>query len=89
LGYDRKPGKPLQVPGVHFRAIFSTFQGHRIYASRKVAEKIEVQTRYAAELYNMDVRQDQRVTGFHMETIQSSFTSKSVSGYSRDTKSLS
>jgi len=25
-----------------------------------VAEKIEVQTRYAAELYNVDVRQDQR-----------------------------
>jgi hypothetical protein len=29
--------------------------GHRIYASRKVAEKIEKQTRYAAELYNVDV----------------------------------
>jgi DNA polymerase I len=25
-----------------------------------VAEKIEIQTRYAAELYNVDVRQDQR-----------------------------
>ena len=35
-------------------------EGHRIYASRKVAEKIEKQTRYAAVLYNMDVRQDQR-----------------------------
>jgi DNA polymerase I len=43
-----------------FRTIFGTFQGHRIYASRKVAEKIEIQTRYAAELYNVDVRQDQR-----------------------------
>ena len=33
----------------------------RIYASRKVAEKIEIQTRYSAELfYNVDVRQDQR-----------------------------
>jgi len=31
-----------------------------IIASRKVAEKIEIQTRYAAELYNVDVRQDQR-----------------------------
>ena len=40
--------------------IFGTFEGHRIYASRKVAEKIEIQTRYAAELYNVDVRQDQR-----------------------------
>jgi DNA polymerase I len=28
--------------------------------ARKVAEKIEVQTRYGVELYNVDVRQDQR-----------------------------
>ncbi len=43
-----------------FRTIFGTLQGHKIYANRKVAEKIELQTRYAAELYNVDVRQDQR-----------------------------
>ena len=43
-----------------FRTIFGTLQGYRIFASRKVAEKIEIQTRYAAELYNVDVRQDQR-----------------------------
>jgi len=43
-----------------FNSIFGTFEGHRIYASRKVAEKIEIQTRYAAELFNVDVRQDQR-----------------------------
>jgi len=43
--------------------IFGTFQGHRIFASGKVAEKIEVQTHYAAELYNVDVRQDQRYPG--------------------------
>jgi hypothetical protein len=35
-------------------------QGHRIFASRKVAEKIEKQTSYVAELYNVDVRQDRR-----------------------------
>ena len=29
-----------------FRTIFGIFQGHRIYASRKVAEKIEIQTRH-------------------------------------------
>jgi hypothetical protein len=40
--------------------IFGTFQGHRIFASRKAAEKIEIQTRYAAKLYKVDVRQDQR-----------------------------
>jgi DNA polymerase I len=43
-----------------FNTIFGSFQGYRIYASRKVAEKIEIQTHYAAELYNVDVRQDQR-----------------------------
>jgi DNA polymerase, archaea type len=43
-----------------FRTIFGTFQGHRIYAGRRVAEKIEIQTRHQAELYNVDVRQDQR-----------------------------
>jgi len=48
-----------------FRTIFGVLQGHRIYASRKVAEKIEVQTRYAAELYNVDVRQDQRYMAEH------------------------
>ncbi|MCX6677425.1 MAG: type B DNA-directed DNA polymerase [Methanothrix sp.] len=43
-----------------FRTIFGIFQGHRIYAGRKVAEKIEIQTRHQAEFYNVDVRQDQR-----------------------------
>ncbi len=43
-----------------FRTIFGAFQGHKIYASRKVAEKIEIQTRHQAELYNVDVRQDLR-----------------------------
>jgi DNA polymerase, archaea type len=42
-----------------FRTIFGTSQGHRIYAGSKVAEKIEIQTRHMAELYNVDVRQDQ------------------------------
>jgi DNA polymerase, archaea type len=48
-----------------FRTIFGTFQGHRIYAGRKVAEKIEIQTRHQAELYNVDVRQDQRYLAEH------------------------
>ncbi|MHB8118128.1 MAG: hypothetical protein ACYDHX_05300 [Methanothrix sp.] len=48
-----------------FRTIFGTFQGHRIYTSRKVAEKIETQTRHQAELYNVDVRQDQRYLAEH------------------------
>jgi DNA polymerase, archaea type len=43
----------------NFNTIFGTFQGH-IFASRKVAGKIEVQTCCAAELFNVDVRQDRR-----------------------------
>ena len=48
-----------------FKTIFGTFQGHRIYASRKVAEKIEIQTCHQAELYNVDIRQDQRYMAEH------------------------
>jgi len=43
-----------------FRTIFGTLEGHRIYANRKVAEKIEIQARHQVELYDVDVRQDQR-----------------------------
>ena len=50
----------ISIKECSFNSIFGTFEGHRIYASRKVAEKIEIQTRYAAELYNVDIRQDQR-----------------------------
>ena len=49
-----------KVEECSFNTIFGTFRGYKIFGSRKVAEKIEVQTRYAAELYNADVRQDQR-----------------------------
>jgi DNA polymerase, archaea type len=48
-----------------FRTIFGTFQGHRIHTGRKVAEKIEIQTHHQAELYNVDVRQDQRYMAEH------------------------
>jgi len=48
-----------------FNTIFGTLEGHRIYASRKVAEKIEKQTRYTAELYNVDIRQDQMYLAEH------------------------
>jgi DNA polymerase I len=43
-----------------FRTIYGVLQGCKIYADRSIAEKIEKQTNYAAELYNVDVRQDQR-----------------------------
>jgi len=41
---------PDRVEACSFNSIFGTFEGHRIYASRKVTEKIEIQTRYASEL---------------------------------------
>ena len=48
-----------------FRTIYSTLPGYRIHADRKVAEKIEIQTHHQAELYNVDVRQDQRYLAEH------------------------
>ncbi len=45
---------------VSFRTIYGPLQGYRICAGRSVAEKIEKQTRYGAELYNVDVRRDQQ-----------------------------
>jgi DNA polymerase I len=58
-------GSRYKVEECTFRTIFGAFQGHKIYANRKVAEKIEIQTQYAAELYNVDVRQDQRYMAEH------------------------
>lgn len=43
-----------------FKTIYGPLDGYRISAGRSVAEKIEKQTCYAAELYNVDLRQDQR-----------------------------
>ncbi len=43
-----------------FSTIYGRREGYRIYADRSVAEKIEIQTRYAAELYNVDIRRDQQ-----------------------------
>ena len=54
-----------QAQECSFDTIFGPFQGYKIFGSRKVAEKIEIQTRYAAELYNVDVRQDQRYLAEH------------------------
>ncbi|MDD1645403.1 MAG: type B DNA-directed DNA polymerase, partial [Methanomicrobiales archaeon] len=43
-----------------FRTVSGPVEGYRIGAGREVAERIEQQTRYEAELYNVDVRMDQR-----------------------------
>jgi DNA polymerase I len=43
-----------------FRTVYGPVEGYRVGAGREVAERIEEQTRYEAELYNVDVRMDQR-----------------------------
>jgi DNA polymerase I len=48
-----------------FRTIFGVFEGHRVYAGRQVAEKIERQARFEVELYNVDIRQDQSYMAEH------------------------
>ena len=39
----------FRVEECSFNSIFGTFEGHRIYASRKVAEKIEKPTPFTAD----------------------------------------
>ena len=50
----------FRVEELRFQTIYGPLDGYRIYAGRSVAEKIEKQTRYAAGLYNVDVRRDQQ-----------------------------
>ena len=43
-----------------FKTIHGIVDGYRIYAGRPVAEALEIQTRFSAELYDVDIRADQR-----------------------------
>ncbi|WAC05936.1 MAG: type B DNA-directed DNA polymerase [Methanoregula sp.] len=43
-----------------FRTIFGDLEGYKVFAGRPVAEAIEQQTQYDAQLFNVDVRIDQR-----------------------------
>ncbi len=43
-----------------FTTIFGKREGYRVFAGRQVAEAIEQQTEFAAHLFNVDVRRDQR-----------------------------
>jgi len=70
-----------KVEECSFNTIFGTFQGQKIYASRKVAEKIEIQARYAAELYSIDVRQDQRYMASMWRPFRVPSASRVVSGF--------
>jgi|Deesub1362B_J571_1020462.scaffolds.fasta_scaffold02574_3 DNA polymerase I len=49
-----------RVKECNFRTIYGLLEGYRIYAGRKVAEQIEMQTKLSAKLYNVDVRLEQR-----------------------------
>ena len=44
-----------------FTTIFGKREGYRVFAGRQVAEAIEQQTQFAAQLFNVDVRRDQRL----------------------------
>jgi len=49
-----------RVEEAPFATIYGRVDGYRIFADRSVAEKIEKQTHYSVELYNVDVRRDQQ-----------------------------
>jgi len=55
----------FKVEETSFRTIYGVLDGYKIYASRKVAERVEKQTDLAAELYNVDTRLDQRYMAEH------------------------
>ncbi|MDD1693988.1 MAG: DNA polymerase I, partial [Methanoregula sp.] len=48
-----------------FATIFGECRGYRVFAGRPVAEAIEQQTGFAAQLFNVDVRPDQRFMAEH------------------------
>ncbi|MEM2943671.1 MAG: type B DNA-directed DNA polymerase [Methanomassiliicoccales archaeon] len=49
-----------KVEECSFRTIYGTLDGYAVYAPIDVAEKIEKQTRFASELFNVDLRKDHR-----------------------------
>ena len=49
-----------QVEECRFSTVYGSLDGYRVAAGREVAERIEAQTGCAADLYNVDVRLDQR-----------------------------
>ena len=74
LGMIEGLASRYRVEECSFNTIFGSFQGHKIYASRKVAENIEKQTRYTAELYSVDIRQDQDIWLRKTSSPESSFS---------------
>jgi DNA polymerase I len=50
----------FKVKECSFDTVYVTLDGYEIWALRDVAEKIEKQNRLQAQLYNVDLRLDQR-----------------------------
>lgn len=50
----------FKVEECAFETVYGPLSGYEIWAGRDVAEKIEKQTRLQAQLYNVDLRPDQR-----------------------------
>ncbi|MDD1691551.1 MAG: type B DNA-directed DNA polymerase [Methanoregula sp.] len=47
------------------KTIFGELPGYEVYGDRRVAEALEAQAQYEAELFNVDVRRDQRFMAEH------------------------
>jgi DNA polymerase I len=54
-----------QAKECRFTTIFGELEGYAVVAGRQVAEAIEQQTGFAAELYNVDLRRDQQYLAEH------------------------
>lgn len=50
----------FKVEECSFDTVYGPFDGYEIWAGRDVAEKIEKKARLQAQLYNVDLRVDQR-----------------------------
>lgn len=70
-----------KVEECRFKTIYGMLEGYAVYAPMTVAELIEKQTKYEAELFNVDVRKDHR---FLAERNLSMCTSVKESKYSLD-----
>jgi DNA polymerase I len=53
-------GSRYPVEECRFRTVYGPAEGYRITGGRDVADAIERETRHAAQLYNVDIRLDQR-----------------------------
>ncbi len=58
-------GEQYRAEPCTFRTIFGECDGYKVFAGRTVAEAIERQAGYAAQLFNVDVRRDQRFMAEH------------------------